>query len=178
MLMIIGLTGNIGAGKGSVADILAEEGFEFHSLSDVIRDEIKSRGEDITRENLTKTAKELRNQGGPGILAKKLIQKLDQDKNIIVDSVRHPKEAKILRENLADFILVNVTAPIEICLKRIIARNRENDPKTIEELKTQLDKENNDNNQQLDKTAKLANMTIINDSSLDELKDKVLELLE
>ena len=45
--MIIGLTGKNGSGKGVVAAFLKERGFIFHSLSDVIREEIKKQAKGI-----------------------------------------------------------------------------------------------------------------------------------
>src|SRR6266480_7098088 len=52
--MIIGLTGKNAAGKGEVAKFLQERGFQFASLSDVLRDELKRRRLSITRDHLTK----------------------------------------------------------------------------------------------------------------------------
>ena len=176
--MIIGLTGIIGCGKGTIAKLLVEKGFVYSSLSDVIRDEISSKNEVITRERLTRTAKELRNKGGPGIFAKMLISKLDSNKNLIVDSFRHPDEIKLFKKTFNNFLLINVSAPLPVCLNRIITRNRENDPRTLDELKAQLDKENNDNNQRMNDTINLADITIENDSTLEELKNKISSLLK
>ena len=52
-----------------------------------------------------------------------------------------------------DFTLIKVTAPPDIRLKRIINRNREKDPKTLEELKEKEARENTHNkySQQLNK---------------------------
>ncbi|MDO8494013.1 MAG: AAA family ATPase, partial [Deltaproteobacteria bacterium] len=40
--MIIGLVGKNGAGKGEVAAVLQKIGYQYYSLSDVIREETKS----------------------------------------------------------------------------------------------------------------------------------------
>ena len=58
--MIIGLTGRNAAGKGAAADFLKSKGFTFHSLSDVIREEVKRRGLELTRDALIATGPELR----------------------------------------------------------------------------------------------------------------------
>ena len=93
-------------------------------------------------------------------------------------SIRTPAEVELLKIE-KDFILINVTSPDKIRLKRIIERNRENDPKTLEELKTKEARENTDdpNAQQLNKVAEIATKTIVNDSTLEELNKKVKELL-
>lgn len=175
--MIIGLTGILGCGKGSIAKFLAEKGFIYTSLSDVIRDVITEKCEEITRDNLTRTAKKLRKSNDFGILAKMLIPKLEKNKDFIVDSFRHPDEVEEFRKTFDNFILINVDAPIDICLTRITIRNRENDPKNMDELKMQLDKENNDNNQRLNDTIKLADKTIKNDTTLNDLKQRVEDFL-
>ena len=50
--MLIGLTGRNAAGKGEVARYLQKKSFYYYSLSDVIRDEIRSRDLQPTRESL------------------------------------------------------------------------------------------------------------------------------
>ena len=49
-MMIIGLTGKNAAGKGEVGELLQEKGFYFYSLSDVLREALKSRGEEPIRD--------------------------------------------------------------------------------------------------------------------------------
>ena len=51
--MIVGVTGFFAAGKDTVAEILQERGFRHVSLSDIIREEIRSRGEEVTIPHLT-----------------------------------------------------------------------------------------------------------------------------
>ena len=46
--MIVGLTGTLGAGKDSVAEMLLEHGFTYHSLSDIIRDQMKREGKSLS----------------------------------------------------------------------------------------------------------------------------------
>ena len=49
---LIGLTGTNGAGKGEVAAYLMKKGYAYVSLSDEIREELRRRGEPITRDSL------------------------------------------------------------------------------------------------------------------------------
>ena len=67
--MLIGLTGRNAAGKGEVAEYLKKKSFYYYSLSDVIRDEIRSRGQEPTREALIEVGNELRQKHGAHILA-------------------------------------------------------------------------------------------------------------
>lgn len=178
--MIIGLTGKNGAGKGVVADFLRQRGFIYTSLSDVIRNELKKRSIEITRENLVRIGNELRNQWGPSVLAERVALDLDHDKNYVVDSIRNPEEAKALKKR-KDFVLLFVDAPVELRFERVKARGRENDPQTLEAFTKLEDAERssaNPNHQQLDQTQILADDFLMNDHSLEKLYEQVIQILK
>jgi len=177
-IMIIGVTGNYGSGKDTVAEILEKRGYTHISLSDLIREELKERGKEITRENLIGLGNELRKCFGPETLAKLASQKIQKGNNFVLTSIRNPSEVDFFLKR-KDFVLVNVVAPIDARLKRLISRNRENDPKTLEELKEKEKRENSKNkdNQQLNAVAKKAKIIIKNDRTLEELNEKVNNLL-
>ncbi len=52
--MIIGLTGANASGKGEAASYLKSKGFEYYSLSDILREEAKRKKIEPLRENLIK----------------------------------------------------------------------------------------------------------------------------
>ena len=175
--MIIGLTGKNCAGKGTVADYLAKKGFVYFSLSDIIRDELTRMKKEHSRENMIDMGNDLRKTLGPGCLAIKTNEKIKATKgfeNFVIDSIRSPLEVNELKKN-KDFVLVNVDAPIELRLKRMVERNRIGDAKTLEELEVQEARENkkSDTNQQIDETSKLANKVLMNDSTFDVLYKKI-----
>ncbi len=87
---------------------------------------------------------------------------------LVIGAVLTTAEVELLKRE-KDFILIKVTAPSNIRLKRIINRNREKDPKTLEELKEKEARENTHNkySQQLNKVADMATKEIINDSTFE-----------
>ena len=176
--MIIGLTGKNGSGKGVVAAFLKERGFIFHSLSDVIREEIKKQALPVTRENLIQTGNYLRSTYGASVLADRVLEKLDPDKNYVIDSFRSPFEAEAFRRK-GNFVLLNVSADVKIRFERVTARARENDPKTFEDFaRLENAEERNDvSNQQLSKTAALADLELENNGTIQELHEKIRETL-
>lgn len=177
--MIIGLTGKNGSGKGEVAKFLKDSGFIYYSLSDVLRSEIKSQGKEISRELLIETGNRLRKEGGPSVLADKILEKLDPEKNYIVDSIRNPSEAKALKKR-KDFSLLNISAPQKLRFERVKARGRENDPVTFDEfvrIEKIEDESKDPTKQQLNKTIELADYEAENDTTLDNLHEKVRDLL-
>lgn len=180
--MIIGLTSFLGAGKTSIGDYLVKKGFVFYSLSDVLRDEIKSRGLEVTREILQKTGVELRKKFGNSVLTDRIIKKIEQEpgKDFVVDSIRNPAEIEALRKR-KNFTLVFIDAPLENRFERIKARKREKDPLIFEEFKKAEEKElesQDSANQQLLKCKEMADFVIHNDLSFKELYKKIDELIE
>ena len=73
--MLIGLTGRNASGKGEVAEYLKKKSFYYYSLSDVIRDEIRSRGQQPTREVLIQVGNELRQQFGRAVLPSEFLRR-------------------------------------------------------------------------------------------------------
>ncbi len=177
--MIIGLTGKNASGKGEVAQVLKDGGFYYLSLSDLLRDELAQRKLEVTRENLIQVGTELRQRYGGGVLADRALQKIDVDKNYIVDSIRNPREVEVLRR-LKSFRLVHVTALTDSRFNRIKSRNREGDPSNLDEFKTLEEREAasaDPNAQQLDETAKLADIELENNQGLEELRERVKEVV-
>ena len=78
---IIGLTGRNAAGKGTVANLLKERSFEYHSLSDTLRNELRKRGVEESRDELISVGNELRSSGGSGILADLMIENISTSAN-------------------------------------------------------------------------------------------------
>ncbi len=175
--MIIGLTGKIGAGKGEVARFLQEAGFKYYSLSDILREEIRKQGHEVTRERLIETGTRLRRENGLGALAELALKKISSDQNYVIDSIRNPEEVKVLRRR-KDFRLFDVTAPRKVRFTRVKARGRENDPTDFEDFVRTEEREfksKDPASQQLIATGEMADKTLNNEGSLDKLRDLVRE---
>ncbi len=176
--MIIGVTGNYASGKDEVAKTLQKMGFFHVSFSDLLREELKKKKEKITRDNLIKIGNDLRTQFGSRILARLALEKVEYGENFVFTSIRNPGEVELLQAR-PDFVMVNVTAPDKVRLQRIIKRNRESDPKTIQELRKKEAQENghDSNSQQLQTVAKMAKINLSNDSTVEQLDLKVKKLV-
>jgi dephospho-CoA kinase len=172
---LIGLTGTNGAGKGEVARFLQKKGFDYVSLSDVLREELKSRGLEASRDNLIACGNELREKFGPAELARRAALKISRP--TVIDSIRNLREIDYLRQ-LGDFILVGVDAPVEIRFERVMRRGRNESVCSLADFiaKEELEKRNGETGQQLEACLQAADVLIINDSSLEELWQKLEEL--
>lgn len=178
--MIIGLTGKNASGKGEVAKFLQSRGFHYYSLSDVLREELKRKHLTPTRDHLTRVGNELREKYGPSILAERIMKKLVESQHYVVDSFRNPAEVEAFRKR-PDYVLWAVTARPELRLKRIKARARENDPRTLKHFIAVEKREaaNADpNKQSIDACEKLADMKIFNNGSLDSLHQQLTQDLK
>ncbi len=177
--MIIGLTGKNGSGKGEVAKFLQEAGFHYHSLSDIIREELRKKGQKVTRENLIAAGTRLRQNGGAGVLAERTLAKFSNDRNYVVDSIRSPAEVSVLRRR-KDFFLLDVIASRKVRFERIKKRARESDPISFQDFVRVEEKEFKSQDpaaQQLLATEALANVTVGNGGSLPQLHEKVKKMV-
>lgn len=173
---IIGLTGRNASGKGEVAAYLRKKGFQYLSLSDLIRDELEKEGTEINRDNLIKKGNELRERFGPDTLARRIMERVR--KKSVIDSIRNPKEVEYLKMQKG-FILLAVDAPVELRFARAQMRGRKESASTLEEFIAKETEElaGSEKGQQLLNCLKMADITILNSGSLEELHQKLEELL-
>jgi len=170
--MIIGLTGENCAGKGTVAEYLKKKSFYYLSLSDVLREELKKEGKAITRVNLLKKGNDLRKLHGGGVLAKMALMRAERDKNYVIDSIRTAGEVEELRKR-KDFALVYVTAPPTQRFERMKKREREEDPQTFDGF-MQIEEEEAT---KLRGCIEIADMKLVNESDIPTLYKKTDALL-
>ena len=181
--MIIGLTGPIAAGKDTVAKYLVEMlGYRVVSLGEIVKEEVERRGLPLKREYFQLVGNELRQKHHAGILAELALKKLNS-KNGIINGIRNPFEVEYLRKELGkDFLLIAVDAPRELRFKRILERGRSVDPKTFEEFVKQDEKElgrgEGEKGFGIKRCMEMADVTIVNDSTLEELEKKVREIVK
>ncbi len=178
MAVVIGITGRNCAGKDTVAALLEQRGYERYSLSDVLRAELRTRGEEITRPALIALGNELRAAEGPGTLAIR-VRAMMRTERVTLVSVRNPTEVERLRE-IPGFELWAVDAPVAVRFSRETERGRESLPASLEEFVELEARENTSdpNAQQLDATFRLADFEIDNDGSLSDLEAKVVARAE
>jgi dCMP deaminase len=177
--MLIGLTGRNAAGKGEVAKYLQTKSFYYYSLSDAIREEVRARRLPVSRETLIQVGNELRQRFGPSILADRIVELTQPDRNYVIDSIRNPAEVAALRKACKEFKLIRVDAPLQARFDRTLARRRENDPVTFEAFVALDNREASGDatSQNLVEVERLADEVLVNDASLDELRPKIDQLV-
>ena len=176
--MLIGITGRIASGKGELAEYFNKKGFEYYTLSQVVREEAKKRNIEITRSNLQDLGNLIRREEGAGGWIKRLVGKLDLNNNYTIDGIRNPGEVERLSE-IKNFYLISVDAPEEIRFKRVLSRAKPSDPRNLEEF-LKIDKrdfgENDPLGQQVGKCMEMADFRLINDSTLENFYKKINDI--
>lgn len=136
---IIGLTGEMGSGKDTVAKYLREKyAAESFRFSDVLRALLGELEQSITRGNLTKLSKSLRDTFGENVLAlciAKKASKVGDETLVVIDGIR--RESDLLPFQDDQLTLVYIDVPLETRFERILLRRQNEDEhtKTLEEFK-------------------------------------------
>ena len=96
--MLIGLTGRNASGKSTIVDWFSKKGLKTASCSDSIRTWLAAQNIEPTRDALIEGGRELRRQGGAGILAEMLLEMLDgeNDSSTLVGWIQGRFNLKVL----------------------------------------------------------------------------------
>ncbi|MDR0363891.1 MAG: AAA family ATPase [Bacteroidales bacterium] len=176
-MIIIGITGTLGAGKGTIVEYLVEKkGFKHHSVRSFIAKEIEKRNMSVNRDSLTMVANELRAAHSPSYIVDRLYEEALQDgKNAVIESIRTPGEVISLRKK-GSFILIAIDADIRLRYERILLRGSETDHISFEEFQSNEQRElsNSDPNMQnLRKCFEMSDIQLSNNETIEVLYQKV-----
>jgi dephospho-CoA kinase len=180
-MLIIGITGTLGAGKGTIVDFLVKErNFHHYSVRAYLLDEIKKRELPENRDSMVAIANELRKKNSPSFITDALFEKANKkQQNAVIESIRTPGEIISLR-NKSHFFLLAVDADPKKRFNRIVLRNSETDKIDFDTFiaNEQREMETSDpNKQNLRKCIEMADFIIMNNDSVKELHQKITEIL-
>jgi len=172
-MVIIGITGTIGAGKGTIVDYMIENyGFHHFSVRRFLAEEAEKRGMPLNRDSYVTIANDLRAKYAPSYIVDQLCEKaILQGENAIIESIRTPGEITSLRK-YENFYLLAIDAKPEIRYHRIVERNSETDKISYSTFLENEQREMNSadpNKQNLSKCIIEADFLLRNDGELTEL---------
>jgi dephospho-CoA kinase len=181
-MLIIGITGTIGAGKGTIVDYLVKrKGFVHFSVRAYIAEEIVNRGMTVNRDSMVVVANDLRKNNSPSFITDRLYERaLDMGKNSVIESIRTPGEVISLRQK-GKFYLLSVDADPDIRFRRISLRKSETDHISFATFLENERREMNSadpNAQNVSKCIEMADFRLTNNGTVEQLNQQVEEVLE
>lgn len=180
-MVIVGITGTLGAGKGTVVEYLKEKkGFQHFSVRSYIIDEIKRRNLQVDRDHMVEVANDLRAHHSPSFIIDELYKEaLKTGKNSIIESIRTFGEIESLRKK-GNFTLIAVDADQRTRYERVRMRGSETDQVSLEKFKEDEAKEMNasdPNKQNLKRCIEEADYIITNNTTFNDLYSQIDKIL-
>jgi dephospho-CoA kinase len=178
--VVLGLIGEKGAGKGTVAEYLIEKYSAIHyGTSKILRRTLEDLHLPVTRDNLVKLALVLKEGYGPSVIIDSLIH--DMEKNgsdvIIADGIRMHGDVEPFRAKYGkNFYLVYVTADIRVRFERTKNRKEKDgeDKATLEQF---LAEEAKLTEISIHEIGKQADFTLNNNGGQEELTKQIEEMM-
>ncbi|NOR87643.1 MAG: AAA family ATPase [Bacteroidales bacterium] len=176
-MIIIGITGTLGAGKGTMVDYLIKnKDFAHFSVRGFLQKEMEKRGMPNNRDSMTSLANELRAQNSPSYVTDQLFEEAQKSgENCIIESIRTPGEIRSLKQK-GQFYLFAVDATTHIRYDRIKLRASATDHISFDTFLSNEAREMNSedpNKQNLKKCIEMADFTFDNNGGRSDLEKQV-----
>lgn len=169
--IIIGLVGEPSGGKDTAAAYLVKKyNFTHVSTGDLVREYIsKNKLGSLSRQNLKKVAIKLREQFGPDYLASTALQSANSS-HIVISGLRTVSEVHCIQLNHGTILCVNANIMTRYTRAKERGRIGEDiDFDTFKKIQLSEEKGEGPNEQNVEAVISIADESIQNDGSLDEL---------
>lgn len=181
IMKIIGITGTLGAGKGTIVDYLIQHyGFKHYSVRGYLIEEAQKRGMPLNRDTYVVVANDLRTTNGPSYIIDQLyLQAAENGTNAVIESVRTPGEVESLRKH-EHFLLFGVDADPEIRYERVVSRASETDHVSFDTFVENEQREmssSDPNHQNIGMCMQMADYVFMNNGDFEELYQRVEQVL-
>ena len=176
-MTVIAIVGMTGAGKSEVARVLLEHGFNKVRFGDITDEELRNRGLERNEENERCIREELRRKHGMAAYAKLSLPRIDsslKSSNVVVDGLYSWEEYILLKKRYGSNLGVLAVWASPATRYARLAHRAER-PLTPDEAASR-DKSEIENINKGGPIA-MADFTIINDASLEELEKEIGRVL-
>ncbi len=180
-MIIIGITGTLGAGKGVAVSYLEKKGFVHYSARSFILEEVRKRGLPEVRDSNVTVANELRKIHSPSYILESLYNMAaEAGGNSVLESVRTPGEIDFLKKQKS-FYLLSVNADQNERYRRVVKRNTSFDNVSFDEFQLHDSREmeaTDPNKQNIGECMRLADFQVQNDGTIEEFHVKIDAVLK
>jgi len=167
-MMIFGITGTIGSGKGTAVQHLKEVGFAHYSARDFLFEEVMRRDMPRNRDSLNAVGESLRATHGPSYVVDALYERAKQvGDDAVIESVRTVGEVESLKSKGA--YLIAVDAEPRTRYDRVLWRASDTDRVSSESAES--------GRMNIPACMKRADFTVRNDGTVEELHRQVDRIL-
>lgn len=177
MILVIGLAGRIGCGKGTAAKYLAKKyGAQRFVYSEILSDILERLHLPVTRTNLQRLGKTVREAFGKDVLVEAMKGDLEDAKAEmrLIDGVRYVNEVEMLR-TFPHNRLIFIDVPLEMRHERVRKRGERGEKEMpLEEFRK---KDRAATEKELGQVRELADYVVDNSGTIEELHQRIDALM-
>ncbi len=173
-MKLIVTVGMPGSGKDELLEIARSIGLATLKMGDLVREETRRRGLQLTSANVGRVASEEREKHGGGVWAQRALPKLTETR-MLVDGCRSDAEVTVFRHNFGDLFVLGIFSSPETRYDRMSARARNDDGPGLQEF---FDRDRRELKWGIGNAFALADGMLINEGSLEQFRKNARTELE
>jgi len=165
-VMVVGLARS---GKDTAANIIAEKmGCKKFVLSDILAAELKKRNIKITKKRMSEIGEGMRKEHGMAIVAEKLMKKISPGESAVISGARSVEEVEYIKSMRQGTVVLEIFAGKEERFVRRSGADSQGRKEFFERDRGDIEGKG------LKKVLENANFRILNNSSMGELRTKIV----
>jgi dephospho-CoA kinase len=175
-MRLIIVTGMPGTGKEEFLNVAVSMNIPFIRMGDVVRNEYRSRVASSKDMSVGEFAESERRKHGYDIWAKRSLEMMNGNV-FLVDGCRSIDEVEQFRSLTDDVVVVSVHSSPEARYERLVRRNRDDAPSSLEEF---IERDEREMGWGIARIMALSDVTVPNETTLEDFREasgKVLERL-
>jgi dephospho-CoA kinase len=173
-MRLIVTVGMPGSGKDELVEVARQMGLATLKMGDLVREETRRRGHQLTNASVARVASEERDKHGLGIWAQRAVPRLIETR-MLVDGCRSDSEVTVFRHNFGDLFVLGIYSSPEHRYDRMSRRARGDDAAGLQEF---YDRDRRELKWGIGNAFTLADGMLVNEGSLEDFRQAARRALE